>query len=74
VAIEHDDQMDGGIGGVDWDAAFEALVAPLRPSRVVRLGRAVAQIVAALTLFALGCWMLVRVVVQPMRELGRPWF
>jgi hypothetical protein len=38
------------------------------------LGRAVAQIVAALTLFALGCWMLVRVVVQPMRELGRPWF
>jgi hypothetical protein len=75
----------GGMGGVDrnigwdtgwdidWDAAFEALVAPLRPSRCLRMVRVGAQAIAALVLLAVSCWLMVRVIVEPMRQVGRPW-
>lgn len=59
--------------GIDWDAAFEALVAPLRPPRYVRLCRAAGQVGAAVILAALACWTAVRLVAEPLSELGRPW-
>ena len=75
MAIEHNDRDIGGdAGGIDWDAAFEALVAPLRPRRYVRIARATVQLIGAVVLLTLCCWILVQVMVEPMRELGRPWF
>lgn len=66
--------VDGNIGwDIDWDAAFESLVAPLRPSRCLRMFRVGAQAIAALVLLAVSCWLMIRVIVEPMRQVGRPW-
>ena len=65
--------MDRDDGTIDWDAAFEALVAPLRPPRYARVARLVWQTMATLTLMALACWTLVRLIGDPLRQLGRPW-
>ena len=60
-------------GAVDWDAAFEAIVAPLRPSRARRLVRATGQAALAALLFAVAWWLLLQLVITQMQGLGRPW-
>ena len=66
--------MDRDDGTIDWDAAFEALVAPLRPPRYLRVARAACHAGALLALMTVMCWTVVRLVGDPLRELGRPWF
>jgi hypothetical protein len=66
--------MDRDDGAVDWDAAFEALVAPLRPPRYARVARLAFQTTATLTLMAVACWTVVHLVGDPLSRLGRPWF
>lgn len=58
---------------LDWDAAFEELVAGLRPPRYVQLARAAGQAVVAGALMFLAAWMLIHLVADPLGDLGRPW-
>jgi hypothetical protein len=66
--------MDRDDGAIDWDAAFEALVAPLRPPRYQRVARVAWQATATLVLMAVACWTVVRLISDPLSDLGRPWF
>ncbi len=66
--------MDRDDGAIDWDAAFEALVAPLRPPRYLRAARIAGQATMTVVLLAIACWTLVRMVGDPLSDLGRPWF
>jgi hypothetical protein len=59
--------------GTDWDAAFEAIVASLRPSRPVRMSVLAGQAILAVVLMALACWMILQLIAEPLRQLGRPW-
>jgi hypothetical protein len=65
--------MDRDDGTIDWDAAFESLVAQLRPSRYVRLGRLAGQAALAALFFSAAGWTLMRLVADPVSHLGRPW-
>jgi hypothetical protein len=65
--VEHDE------GTIDWDAAFEALVAPLRPPRSLRAVRRAGQAAAALALLAGTGWVLISLVAESLHDLGRPW-
>lgn len=66
--------MERDDGTVDWDAAFEALVAPLRPPRYLRIARATCQTAATLVLLVVACWTVMRLIADPLSDLGRPWF
>jgi hypothetical protein len=66
--------MERDDGTVDWDAAFEALVAPLRPPRYLRIARAAWQTAATLVLLVVACWTVMRLIADPLSDLGRPWF
>lgn len=66
--MERDDS-----GAVDWDAAFEAIVAPLRPSRARRLARTTAQAAVAALLLTAAWFLLLQLMVSQMHLLGRPW-
>ena len=65
--MERDEQT------IDWDAAFEALVAPLRPPRYLRAARRAVQVAAALALLVGTGWVLISLVVESLHDLGRPW-
>jgi hypothetical protein len=65
--------MDHDDGITDWDAAFEAIVAPLRSPRYVRVAGAAWRCVVAAVLMALAYWSIVRLVAEPLGRLGRPW-
>lgn len=60
-------------GPLDWDAAFEALVAGLRPPRYRRVARVAGQVALAGALLVVSTWMLVAMVAEPLSHLGRPW-
>ena len=60
-------------GAVDWDAAFEAIIAPLRPSRTRRAVRATSQAVLAGVLFVVSWWLLLQLMTSQMQGLGHPW-
>lgn len=60
-------------GPLDWDAAFEALVADLRLPRYRRLARVAGQVALAGALLVVSTWMLVAMVAEPLSHLGRPW-
>lgn len=65
------DRDDGGV--VDWNAAFEAIVAPLRPSRSRRLARAGGQVVLSVLVVSVAWWMLAHLVAAQVRCLDLPW-
>jgi hypothetical protein len=65
--------MERDDGTIDWDAAFEALVAGLRPPRRVQVVRVAWQAVAAVTLLALAAWTLLALVAESLEDFGRPW-
>jgi hypothetical protein len=65
--------MERDDGSIDWDAAFEALVSPLRPPRYVRVARAAWQTTLAVMAMLVAAWMLVRLIADPLSQLGRPW-
>ena len=60
-------------GTIDWDAAFEALVAPLRPPRHRRLARRFVLTAVALTLLMGTAWVLLSLLAESLHDLGRPW-
>ena len=65
--------MERDDGTIDWDAAFEALVAGLRPPRYMRVARLAGQATAACILLLMAAWMLLSLVAESMDDLGRPW-
>ena len=65
--------MDRDDGTVDWDAAFEAIVASLRPARHVQVVGMAWRLLVALAFVGVACWMFIHTVVEPLYELGRPW-
>jgi hypothetical protein len=60
-------------GTIDWDAAFEALVAPLRPPRYRRAARQFALAAVALALLVVAGFVLISLVAESLHDLGRPW-
>ena len=67
------EELGGADGGTfDWDAAFEAIVAPLRLPRHVRIARAVGSAVLAAALVAVAWMMLVQIVAAQARGLAQP--
>jgi hypothetical protein len=67
AAVERDD------GTTDWDAAFEAVIAGLRPPRHVRVARIAVQATATAILLAIAAWMVLTLVAESLEDLGRPW-
>ncbi len=65
--------MESEEGTIDWDAAFEALVAPLRPPRYRRVARRAALTAVALTLMTGTAWVLISLLAESLHDLGRPW-
>jgi len=67
------DGLGGAEGGTfDWDAAFEAIVAPLRLPRHRRVARAVGSAVLAAALLAVTWMMLLQMVAAQARGLSHP--
>ena len=60
-------------GYIDWDAAFDAIVAGLRPSRPRRVLHAAGRAAAALALLTAAWWVLAAVVAAQVEGLSRPW-
>ena len=58
---------------MDWDGAFQALVAPLRPPRYRRVVRQLGLTAVALTLLMGTAWVLINLVAESLHDLGRPW-
>ena len=65
--------MERDDGTIDWDAAFEALVAGLRPPRYARVARVAWQATGACILLVVAAWMLLSLVAESLDDLGRPW-
>jgi hypothetical protein len=65
--------MERDDGTLDWDAAFEALVAGLRPPRYQQVARVAWQTLVAVTVMVVTAWLLVRLVAAPISDFGRPW-
>jgi hypothetical protein len=65
--VERDEQT------IDWDGAFEALVAPLRPNRYLRAVRRAVQATAALAVLVGTGWVMISLVAESLHDLGRPW-
>ena len=58
---------------IDWDAAFEALVAPLRPPRYRRVARQIGLAAVAQTVLMGTAWVLLSLLAESLHDLGRPW-
>jgi hypothetical protein len=58
---------------IDWDAAFEALVAPLRPPRHRRAARQIGLTAVALAFLMGTGWVLLSLLAESLHDLGRPW-
>lgn len=56
---------------IDWDAAWEALVKGLQRPRYQRIALAVGQVMVALAVIGLSTWLLLRMIAEPLNELGR---
>jgi hypothetical protein len=56
---------------IDWDAAWEALVVGLQRPRYQRIALAVGQALVTLAVMSLSVWLLLRMVAEPLNELGR---
>jgi hypothetical protein len=59
--------------GLDWEAAWDGIVAGLRPRRYARLARSAIRTLLAVAVMASTLWMLMALVVEPFTQLGRPW-
>ena len=59
--------------GLDWEAAWDGIVAGLRPPRYARLARSAIRTLLVLAAMASTLWLLMALVVEPFNQLGRPW-
>ena len=55
-----------------WEAAWDGIVAGLRPRRYARLARSAIRTLLAVAVMASSLWMLMAIV-EPFTQLGRPW-
>jgi hypothetical protein len=62
----------GADGTFDWDAAFEAIVAPLRRPRHVQVARVVASAIVTAALVAVTWLLLLQMVAAQARGLAHP--
>lgn len=70
--MDHE-QIGAADGGpIDWDAAFDAIVAPLRTPRHRRIARAVGSAVVAAALVAVTWLMLAQMMAAQARGLAQP--
>ncbi len=70
--MDHD-QLGAAEGGTfDWDAAFEAIVAPLRLPRHRRVARVVGSALVAAAMLAVTWMMLAQMIAAQARGLAQP--
>jgi hypothetical protein len=56
---------------IDWDAAWEALVLGLQRPRYQRIALATGQVLVTLVVMGVSAWLLLRIIAEPLNELGR---
>jgi hypothetical protein len=56
---------------IDWDAAWEAIVLGLRRPRYQRFALAAGQVLVTLVVMGVSAWLLLRIIAEPLNELGR---
>jgi hypothetical protein len=56
---------------VDWDAAWEAIVLGLQRPRCHRIALAAGQVLVTLAVMGVSAWLLLRMIAEPLNELGR---
>ena len=56
---------------IDWDAAWEAIVLGLQRPRYQRIALAVGQVLVTLAVMGVSAWLLLRIIAEPLHELGR---
>ncbi|MGH9191763.1 MAG: hypothetical protein ACRDZ0_04740 [Acidimicrobiales bacterium] len=56
---------------IDWDAAWEALVLGLQCPRYQRIALAAGQVLVTLVVMGVSAWLLLRIIAEPLNELGR---
>jgi hypothetical protein len=64
-------EVSGDRDPIDWDAAWEALVLRLQRPRHQRIAIAAAQVAVTLAVLGVSVWLLVLIVAEPLRHLGR---
>jgi hypothetical protein len=56
---------------IDWDAAWEAIVLGLQRPRYQRIALAAGQVLVTLVVMGVSAWLLLRIIAEPLNELGR---
>ena len=56
---------------IDWDAAWEAIVRGLERPRYQRIALAAGQVLVTLVVMGVSAWLLLRIIAEPLNELGR---
>jgi hypothetical protein len=56
---------------IDWDAAWEAIVLGLQRPRYQRIALAAGQVLLTLVVMGVSAWLLLRIIAEPLNELGR---
>jgi nitrate reductase gamma subunit len=56
---------------IDWDAAWEAIVLGLQRPRYQRIALAAGQVLVTLAVMGVSAWLLLRMIAEPLNELGR---
>jgi hypothetical protein len=56
---------------IDWDAAWEAIVLGLQRPRYQRIAVAAGQVLVTLAVMGVSAWLLLRMIAEPLNELGR---
>jgi|GEM_PF-3390267 len=56
---------------IDWDAAWEAIVLGLQRPRYQRIALAAGQVLVTLVVMGASAWLLLRIIAEPLNELGR---
>lgn len=72
MTMDRDEFAASDSGAFDWDAAFEAIVAPLRLPRHRRVARAVGSVVLAAAMLGMTWMMLLQMVAAQARGLAYP--
>jgi hypothetical protein len=72
VTMDREEFAASDSGAFDWDAAFEAIVAPLRLPRHRRFARAVGSALLAAALLGVTWLMLLEMVAAQARGLAQP--
>jgi nitrate reductase gamma subunit len=64
-------EVSGDPEPIDWDAAWEVLVLGLQRPRYQRIALVAGQVLVTLATIGLSAWLLLRIIAEPLQELGR---